>query len=61
MITKYAIRCPKCGLMIKLIDENTSDEELKSLTFCYGCEEEISLTSEDIVKVSIEGNVVTKL
>lgn len=46
LIKIYAIKCPKCGYMIKLVDDiNSLDESV----FCVNCEEDVTITSDDII------------
>jgi len=41
----FAVRCPECGLLIKQV---RSLAEVESNCFCYGCEEDIMITTDDI-------------
>lgn len=43
---KFAIRCPKCGLMLSEID-NTND--VKRITNCYECNEDVEISTDDVV------------
>ena len=44
---KYAIRCPNCEMLIKKLN---SASELPQEPFrCYACEEEITVSEEDLV------------
>lgn len=42
----YAIRCPKCNMLIKRVDfpSEVPDEAFE----CYGCNEEIEVTTQDV-------------
>lgn len=42
----YAIRCPECGFIIKILDDMPLD--LKEFEYCYACEEDITLELSDI-------------
>lgn len=46
LIKIFAIKCPKCGYMIKTIDDiNTLTESV----FCVNCEDDVIITSDDII------------
>ena len=44
----YAIRCPECGHLIKKID-NVNDFSYKQIDYCYACDQDIQVSSKDIV------------
>ena len=43
---RYAIRCPQCGLLLKSYDE--MDERILDDIYCYKCEENFSISSDNI-------------
>lgn len=44
----YAIRCPECGHLIKKID-NVNNFSYKQIDYCYSCDQDIQISSKDIV------------
>lgn len=44
----YAIRCPECGHLIKKID-NVNNFSYKQIDYCYACDQDIQVSSKDIV------------
>lgn len=46
MKISYAIRCPECGFLIKVLDEMPIDFE--EFNYCYACEEDIQIQPRDV-------------
>lgn len=44
----YAIRCPECGHLLKRI-ENIKNFSYKQIDYCYACDQDIQISSKDIV------------
>lgn len=44
----YAIICPKCGHILKVVEEKYLYETIVNTSYCYGCNEEILIDSKDI-------------
>jgi len=41
----FSVKCPECGLLIKQVE---SLAEIENNCFCYGCERQIEITTDDV-------------
>ena len=44
----YAILCPECGHVLKITDERNLLKDMNVTTYCYGCDEDINITANDV-------------
>lgn len=48
---EFGIRCSECGLLLKQVGQENLLDTIETLDYCYGCDNEIKVTADDIIAI----------